>query len=451
MRRTISLFRASAAADAVGLSIDGPAAAIIEVRSVFGGGSGHDPDVRLLALGPAEHVAAHPAAASADVIDLPDAILIPGLVNAHTHLDLTHLGPHPFDPSQGFAGFADVVLKGRLYESAALCASVRRGVEALLRGGAVAVGDVAGAWQLDPVRELQRSPLMGVSFLEYFGQGRGQAGAIERLEEILHDLAPLRRHPRIAVGLQPHATYSVGRHVFAWSAAQRREQWPLSTHLAENMQEREFIARGGGPIRDLFERLNIWDDSNLEELAHDEHPIAHLRHALEAAPWLVAHVNDCDNAGLDILVRTGASVAYCPRSSEYFRNHEPFGPHRYRDMLAAGINVALGTDSVVNLPDECADRLSPLDEMRLLRRRDGTDARLLLRMATINGARALGLDPARFHFSIGAETKPISGLVAVRIRGDSDGGSPLERALTGRGSISMVVDPLGGIHRFEGA
>ncbi|MFN7022304.1 MAG: hypothetical protein ACK4WH_13380, partial [Phycisphaerales bacterium] len=84
-------------------------------------------------------------------------------------------------------------------------------------------------------------------------------------------------------------------------------------------------------------------------------------------------MNDCDDEDLAVLARTGTSVAYCPRASDYFRAAEHFGPHRYRDMLAAGVTVALGTDSALCLGPEAdpvragdAARISVLDEVRHL-------------------------------------------------------------------------------------
>ena len=138
-----------------------------------------------------------------------------------------------------------------------------------------------------------------------------------------------------------------------------------------------------------------------------------------------------------VLAETGTSVAYCPRSSHYFRNHESFGPHRYRDMLAAGINVCLGTDSIVNLPPDESDRLSTLDETRFLCRRDGTDPLTLLRMATVNGARALDLDPDLFIFRSGLP-HPVAGLIALPLDPSHQSSSPLGSALNAPGRLSIT-------------
>ncbi|MCA9291150.1 MAG: amidohydrolase family protein, partial [Phycisphaerales bacterium] len=106
-------------------------------------------------------------------------------------------------------------------------------------------------------------------------------------------------------------------------------------------------------------------------------------------------------------------------------------PHAYRSMLAGGVNVALGTDSILCL--DTPDRISTLDEMRLLRRRDGTDPVTLLAMATIHGARALGFDEGLVEFSPG----PMLGVLAV----DGAGDDPLDAALRGNAPPRWVAGP----------
>jgi cytosine/adenosine deaminase-related metal-dependent hydrolase len=156
-------------------------------------------------------------------------------------------------------------------------------------------------------------------------------------------------------------------------------------------------------------------------LGKGKHPIEHLRPALQIAPMLVAHVNDATDEGIEILAETQTSVAYCPRASRYFHAANHFGPHRYQDMLDAGINVCLGTDSIVNL--DTPHRMSTLDEMRLLWHESRPDPTQLLAMGTINGAKAIGLAPDRFRLNAGATP---AGVIAVEV---SDG-CPVGRVWT---------------------
>lgn len=159
------------------------------------------------------------------------------------------------------------------------------------------------------------------------------------------------------------------------------------------------------------------------------------------APFLVAHVNDADDAAIRTLAHTRASVVYCPRASAYFAADRRFGPHRYRDMLTAGVRVALGTDSVVNL--DTPDRISILDEMRLLHRRDATDARTLLTMATVNGAAALGLNPGWFRLRTAPQR--LAGLISIQIGGGTGGetggktGDALDRLMCSEATPELLL------------
>jgi cytosine/adenosine deaminase-related metal-dependent hydrolase len=386
---------------------------------------------RVLAVGRPGEVDAHPAARVGLRIARPGAVLIPGLVNAHAHLDLTHLGPVALDERRGFDAFLERVRLGRRTDEAGIAESVRRGVELSRAGGVVAVGDIAGAPMGRPstaaYRALGESGLAGVSFLEFFAVGATQEASIARLRITVEE-AP-ERIERVALGLQPHAPYSVMPPGYGAAIEIASGRMPLATHLAETLDEREFIARATGPQRALLDGLGIWNDSVLAHIGRGRRPVEHLAPHIAGAGFVCAHVNDASDADIELLARAGACVAYCPRASEYFRAAGDFGPHRYRDMLSAGIPVALGTDSIMNLPAWTGGprgRISTLDEMRLLHRRDGAPARALLAMATLHGARALRLDAREYQLEEGATPR---GIVCVPSAGSM--ADPLAGALNG--------------------
>lgn len=369
---------------------------------------------RILAAGPPDQVSRHPEAAGARRVDMADVVLIPGLVNAHAHLDLTHLGPRPHDPTLGFAPWARMIRDGRQTDPNALEASVRQGVERSLAGAVVAVGDIAGVGALLPLDFLRNSPLQGVSFIEFFGIAEARADADRRLSK----LAASRPIAAAAVrmGLQPHAPYSAGLPLYQAAAElSRRRRLPLATHLAETPEEFEFVAEAGGPLREMLSQLGVWSEDAATHIGRGRTPVGHLQSIL-TTPIALAHVNSVTEADIELLARSRAVVVYCPRAHAYFGHETRLGPHPWRRLLDAGVTVALGTDSIVSLAPtpgdpEASRRLSVFDEMRLLRRRDNANPATLLRMGTTAGAAALRLRPSHFTFSPG----PIAGMAAVAL------------------------------------
>jgi cytosine/adenosine deaminase-related metal-dependent hydrolase len=414
--------------------------------------------LRLVAIGPGAEIDRHPGAGAARRIDRRGFVIVPGLVNAHTHLDLTHIGPVAHDPGDGFMAWVDRIRHGRLADEAGIEQSVHRGAELCLAGGVVAVGDVGGApaghCSLAPLRGLRASGLIGVSYLEYFGIGRGETGARERVKAAVDAATgagggrrPLRaavggtpvEEGGVRLGLQPHASNTIGIDLYRWSAELAgRRGLPICTHLAETPEEREFVARGTGPQRAFLERLGLWDDRVLEDVGRGETPVGRLAPVIGAGLRTLVHVNGASDADIEVLARAGATVIYCPRASAYFGAERALGPHRYREMLAAGVNVALGTDSLVNLPPEAGTSgISTWDEMKLLYEREGVEPAALLAMATVAGARAIGLDESRFEFEAGSEP---AGFVAVRVEGYRQETEALAAALGGDGRPELLLN-----------
>jgi cytosine/adenosine deaminase-related metal-dependent hydrolase len=430
-----SFFRidAAAAADGRGAAF-APVSVLLEPPRPGPDGVG-----KLLAIGSPGEVDGHPAAARARRVDRHHCLLIPGLVNAHCHLDLTHIGPRPYDARAGFGSFVDLVRRERRTEDDGLAASMDAGIRLSRAGGVVALGDIAGAPRgmpsLAPFRRLGAAGTGGASYLEFFSIGKGEQSGRERIAETLRNAREGDAEGSLALGLEPHAPTTVSVSTYRWLLADpEMGNRRLSTHLAETPAEREFIAHGRGTHRAFLESLGLWEDRMLEEIGRGRTPVEHMAEVLREAPFLCAHVNDASDGDIAVLARTPTSVAYCPRASDYFRAQDHFGPHRYRDMLGAGINVCLGTDSIINLPGG-TDRLSTLDEARFLYRRDGTDPVTLLRMATINGAKALGIDDRAFAFEVGSE---LAGVVAVPFE-QAHGPTPLAGALAGESEPELLA------------
>ena len=346
----------------------------------------------------------------ATVVEVPNALLLPGLVNAHAHLDLTSIGPRRFDREAGFAAWAGMIRRERPADPEAIGASVRAGVAASLAGGTAVVGDIAGNRGLVAAEALRASPLRGVAHIEVFGIGTSEAAGVAFLEELAARAKAF--DGRVRLGVSPHASYSCGDRLYAKAASLGL---PLATHLAETSEELRFGRDGSGPLADLLRAVGVWTP---DLRGWRSTPIERLAGILAPSGAAIAHGNYLEDADLDRLAAPAdrgsgppIGIVYCPRASTYFGH--PAGdasPHRYRELRDRGVPVALGTDGIVCL--DAPDRLSVLDEMRVLRRRDGADPATLLAMATDDGAALLG-EPVG-HVRLGPGSRP-AGVLAVEL------------------------------------
>jgi cytosine/adenosine deaminase-related metal-dependent hydrolase len=348
--------------------MDGPP--IAEGAVVFSNGQITD-------VGPAHDVWQRNPAAAAQ--DLGDVLLTPGLVNAHAHLELSEMTPG--SPPASFADWLISVMS-RLFDADdyldAVPRAVAAGVEQCLRFGVTAVADITAAANLArPV--LATSPLRGVSF----GEVRAMAARRTELAPLLASAIHVRPPSlRMAVGISPHAPYTVEPDGYEFCLAlAKRDGLMVTTHLAETPDEATFLRDHSGPLRRVWEWRGGWDD---RVPTFKGGPIRFAKSlGLLDAPTLLAHVNYCDDGELALLAGGKASVAYCPRTHAYFAHP----PHRWREMLALGINVCVGTDSCASSPD-----LNLLDDLRLLHRlAPEVPALELWKMATSRAAAAIGL------------------------------------------------------------
>jgi cytosine/adenosine deaminase-related metal-dependent hydrolase len=336
---------------------------------------------RILAVGAAPAItAAYP---EAEVEELGDVCLMPGLINAHTHLELSTLTPG--DPPAGFVPWLLRLMGNRPPTPAALEESIQQsiaqGVAQCLRFGVTAVGDISRQCALT-------RPLLGTMPLRVVSYGEVQAMAQRRgfLEERLAtavDAAPYGS--RLTVGITPHAPYSIERLGYERCLAVARQgRLPLATHLAETVDEAAFLADHAGPLRGLWDHLQAWDE---QVPRFTGGPIRWARDiGLLDYPTLLAHVNYLDEAELEILAAGRASVVYCPRTHAYFGH----APHRFREMLSRGINVALGTDSCASAPD-----LNVVEDLRQVYAMDPTaPAQELWQLITTRAAQAIGQEAA---------------------------------------------------------
>ncbi len=334
-----------------------------------------------------------------ETVDLGDVLLLPGFVNAHTHLELTHV--RPGEPPPHLADWLIGIVTRRVAEGvdvkAVAADSARQGAAQSLAFGVTTVGDIS-RFPAATRKALRDGPIRVVSFGEVQAMA-GRRSLLDKRVAAATDLAS--ETDRLTTAVSPHAPYTAEPDAYArcldWATAHRR---PLCTHLAEATGEGEFLRQGTGPFRRLWEAIGDWTG---DVPTFDGSPVAFADHVglLDAAvPIVLAHVNYLEAGDLDRLARGRASVAYCPRTHAHFGHP----PHPFEEMLARGINVCLATDSRASTPD-----LDVLAELRhVARERPNVAAETLWPMITTCGAAALGLDGRVGEVSPGASADMVA-------------------------------------------
>lgn len=318
------------------------------------------------------------------VTDLGEVLLLPGLINAHCHLDYTHMAGL-FPPPKNFCDWIkSITVEKGLWSDAEFAASWRAGAKMLLRTGTTTVADVEAVPALLPAM-WRATPLRVFSFLEMTGvRSRRDPKAI--LREAAAKIWSLPRGERWATGLSPHAPYSTTPALLRESARlARRRGWRLTTHIAESAPEFEMFRHARGEMFDWLRR-NERDMSDCGGVS----PVQHAERCGLLGPNLLAiHVNYLARGDAALLARRGVSVVHCPRSHEYF-GHAPFP---FRALRRAGVNVCLGTDSLatVRATPRTQPELNLFLELRAFAAaHPETAPETILRMVTVNAARALG-------------------------------------------------------------
>jgi len=313
-------------------------------------------------------------------LDLGDVALLPGLVNAHCHLDYTDMAGQ-IPPPRGFTAWiqAMVGLKGG-WNLEQYAASWRRGAQMLLRTGTTTALDIEAVPELLP-QAWHDTPLRVVSFRELIHvNNRRSAG--ELVESAVNDWLGL---PGSAarVGLSPHATYTSSPELLEEAArAAHRRNWRLVTHVAESEEEFEMFMYRHGPMFDWLKGQRDMSDCGQGS------PVQHLERCGYLEQNVIAvHVNYLWRHDAGILARNKVSVVHCPRSHDYFR-HLRFPREEFE---RAGANLCLGTDSLATVRTEAGAELNLFAEMHAFARHfPEVRPAETLRLATLNGARALG-------------------------------------------------------------
>ena len=316
-------------------------------------------------------------------VDLGDVAVLPGLVNAHTHLELSYLRDD-VPPASEFVTWIRAVIAARRQRpnpnAPEILAAVDRGVTEAVSCGTAIVGDISNT--LVTFGPLARSPLAAVVFYELIRFNTPDpAGVVAHACRELEALVPT---DRVRASLAAHAPYSVAPLVLrAIRLAVDRDPFaPCSVHVSESTEEIEFIRSGGGPWRALLEELGSWDPAWVPPGGT---PVQFLDDSgFLDARVLAVHGVQMTPADLERLAVRGSTLVTCPRSNF----HTGAGAPPIEDFYRAGVHVAVGTDSLASAPD-----LNVFAELATMRALAPTvPAASLLDSATWQGARALGFD-----------------------------------------------------------
>ena len=377
------------------------------------------PDGRVQAVGPDAAVPRPP--------DVPgehfaDGILLPGLINTHTHLELTgfELGP----PDSDFGAWIARVRAIKETRSAEeFLAAARLGLADCYAAGVTTVADTGDSGSV--IRAMAETGASGIAYQEVFGPHPAQME--ESLAGLRARAEALGRYAggRVYLGLSPHAPYTVSGPLYAavadWAA---KDRLPLAVHLAESPAESELLEHGSGRFAEAWRRREIPIPGG-----PGRSPVEWLdQHGILADRTLCIHLVQAGETDLGRLADRGCAVAHCPLSNAAHGH----GAAPLAGLLSYGLRVGVGTDSVLSV-----SRLDLLAEARAARALAGLDAESALALCTLGGASALGLDGEIGSLQVGKWGD------CVVLRPSSAGGLPAERALEA-GRDDVIATFVGG-------
>ncbi len=348
-------------------------------------------------------------------LDLGNVALLPGLVNAHTHLEFSGLENPLGQPGMSLPEWIRLVVAHRRQQTIDAAGSreedTRRGLRECEQHGTVAVGEIAtGGW---PETAFEEAPIASTVFLELIGRDPALFESLfGQLES--HLAAGARPNSAFSPGISPHAPYSVSPSLVTRACElSQRHRAPVAMHLAESIEELELLSSSSGPFRQLLEDLGAWDSS---AIPRGIAPIDYLEMLAAAHRALVIHGNFLTRDEIRFIGerRDRMSIAFCPRTHDYFQH----GRYPLGEMLDQGVNVAIGTDSRASNPD-----LNVFEELRaIVKNYSAIPLEQVLRLGTLAGAMALGIDQTFGSLEAGKR----AALACVKLSDSNDASEPHE-------------------------
>lgn len=342
-----------------------------------------------------------PPPAGLPVLDFKDALILPGFVNAHSHLALSALAGRLRRRERFTDWVRDLLRENTRVTPEERSRALAEGALALLRSGVSAFGDYLD--HAERVDEYAALPQRQVLFLETLGFPA--SAARPALDRVLNALAARPSPgPRIRFGLAPHAPYSVSRELLTSLSRLAAERGlRLSCHVAEFAEEVRFLREGGGEMAAFLKERGVYDEGFIPP---GQSPLAYLAETGALAGLMAVHLNHIEG-DLDLLAKHGASAVFCPGSTRWF-GREAWMP--VRELLDRGVPVGLGTDSLAS-----NESLNFFRELRMAETMLPTVSRReLLEMATRMGAEALGLNSG-----VLAPGRPAD-LIALKLEGQPE-------------------------------
>jgi cytosine/adenosine deaminase-related metal-dependent hydrolase len=322
---------------------------------------------------------------AADTVeDLGNVAILPGLVNAHTHLEFSNLTNPLGEPGINFADWIRRIIEYRRQTAGRNLRAVENGLQECTRYGVTTIGEIVQPDLSMPLMENQKAE--GTAFLELIAPTADRVadawkcalcavGCVKRTEELSHGWQ---------IGLSPHAPYTIHPDLMQKIVALSvHRQIPLAMHLAESREEIQWLEEKNGPIKDLMIDLGVYDPAAASTCSR---PLDYLEMLAVASRVLIIHGNylSRDEIGLLADHNDSMAVVFCPRTHDYF------GHDRYplEQMLTAGVTVCLGTDSCASSPN--LDLLAEI--RRLAQQYPRLSPQIILQLGTLEGAKALCRD-----------------------------------------------------------
>lgn len=336
-------------------------------------------DGRIADFGPRPDILKKYSDKNIQTVAAKNSVIMPGLVNAHTHLELSMMKgviPHGLLFSDWVF---EAVTKRFQFTEATISADCEKQIHALQSCGTVAVGDIANH-SATSLPLLERSSLYAVIYNEV----TGFAGSIakNRFQEFIAKI-PDTKNKKIRHALAPHAPYSVSPELFRLISEYNGSEKYSTVHLAESKDETEFLMTGSGPMKEMIQKIGRWDDN---WKAPGTTPVSYLKKlGILNSKLLIVHAVHVTDEDIELLKSNNVNICSCPRSNVQINVGGTAPVEKY---LKAGLNVCLGTDSLASNED-----LNLWNEMAFFKKvHPRIPDRAIIEMATINGARALGFD-----------------------------------------------------------